>query len=410
MRWIIAFLLLVAATAHAQEWNRFRGPNGAGVSPDKFPIQWTEKDYLWSIALPGRGHSSPVAWQDHFYVTSAEDKTGKRFVTCVNAKTGTTIWQREFEDKGYAMHKRNSIATSTPTVDNERLYLTWSTPANYVVQALDRKTGKDVWTKSLGKYVSQHGFGASPIVYENLLILTNEQDKKGSLHALDAKTGAEVWKIARNSGNATYSAPCIYQPPGRAAEIIFTNWQHGITAVEPSTGKIKWEISCFEPKKAERAIVSPIIAGDLVIGTCGFVTAQKHFVAVRPTNDGGVKEVWRIEKAVAYLPTPVVKGDRIFACSELGVMSCIEAATGKVIWQERLDNQFSSSPVCAGNVIYCTANDGEVFVIDASDTFKLLGRSLLPAGTQSTPAITAGVMVFRAEGRLVALPQRAESR
>lgn len=404
MRWLmIAMAVSVPTLLHAQEWNRFRGPNGTGVSSEKFPLQWTDKDYRWTAKLPGRAHSSPVAWGDHVYVTSSENKSGTRYALCLSAKDGSTVWQRTFEDASYKMHKRNSIATSTPCVDAERLYLAWATPENFVVQAVDRLTGKDAWKVNLGKYVSQHGFGASPILYEDLLILSNEQDKKGSLHALDTRTGKEVWKLPRNSGNATYSAPCVFAPKGRDPEIIFTNWQHGITAVEPRTGKVKWEISCFEPNKQERAIASPIIAGDMVIGTCGFVTAQKHFVAVRPTNDGKAKEVWRIEKAVAYMPTPIVKGNRIFACSELGIMSCIDVADGKVIWQERLDNQFSGSPVLAGNAIYCPANDGEVFVVEASDTFKVLGRSRLGEPTQSSPAIAAGALIFRTEGRLVAI-------
>ncbi|HEX5104220.1 MAG TPA: PQQ-binding-like beta-propeller repeat protein, partial [Pirellulaceae bacterium] len=149
----------------------------------------------------------------------------------------------------------------------------------------------------------------------------------------------------------------------------------------------------------------PIIAGDLVIGTCGFVTAQKHFVAVRPTGDGKAKEVWRIEKAVAYMPTPIVKSNRIFSCTEKGIFSCIDAKSGKVIWQERLDNEFSASPVCAGNAIYCTANDGQVYVVAAADSFKRLGRCQLPGATQSTPAIAADCMTFRAGGRIVAVPR-----
>ena len=404
MRWLGTITLMFAASvASAQEWNRFRGPNGVGVSPIKLPVEWTEKDYLWKVKLPGRGHSSPITWQDHVYVTASADKAGKRFVLCIDVKDGKTLWTREFDDASYKMHKRNSIATSTPCVDDERLYLTWSTPAHYVVQALERKTGKDAWKIDLGPYVSQHGFGASPILYEDLLILTNEQDKGGSLHALDTKSGKEVWRLPRNSGNATYSAPCIYQVGNRPAEIVFTNWQHGITAVEPRSGKVKWEISVFEPKKQERAIASPIIAGDMVIGTCGFVTAQKHFVAVRPTNDGKAKEVWRIEKSVAYMPTPVVKGNRIFACSELGIMSCFDVADGKVLWQERLDSQFSASPICAGDALYCASNDGEVFVVEASDTFKLLARNRLGEPTQSTPAIVAGRIIFRTNGHLMAL-------
>jgi outer membrane protein assembly factor BamB len=404
MRWIIPVLLLsVGSFAPAQEWNRFRGPNGTGLSPTKMPIQWSAKDYLWNVPLPGRGHSSPVAWQDHIYVTASQDKAGKRYVLCIDAKDGKTIWQRDFADAAYKLHPRNSIATATPAVDADRLYLAWATPKHYVVQALDRRTGKDGWQIDLGPYVSQHGFGASPILYEDLLILGNEQDKKGSLHAVEAKTGKEVWRIPRNSGNATYSVPCIYQVGNRPAELIFTNWQHGITAVEPRTGKINWELSVFEPKKQERAIASPIIAGDLIIGTCGFVTGQKHFVAVRPSGAGKAKEIWRMEKAVAYLPTPIVKGDRIFSCTELGVISCIDIATGKVIWQDRLDGEFSGSPVCAANAIYCTGNNGDVYVIDAGDKFKLLAHNRLPEATQSTPAIASGRLIFRTEGRLVAL-------
>jgi outer membrane protein assembly factor BamB len=404
MRWIITLMFVLTATnVYGQEWNRFRGPNGDGVSPAKFPTTWSDKDYLWTAKLPGHGHSSPIFWQDHVYVTSADNKSGQRFVLCLNAKDGKALWQREFANAAYKTHKRNSIATSTPTVDAERLYLAWATPERLTVQALHRTTGKDVWTIDLGKYVSQHGFGASPILYNDLLILSNEQDKKGWLHAFDAKTGKEIWKVNRDSGNATYSAPCIYQPGNRPAEIVFTNWQHGITGVDARTGKVNWELSCFEPKKQERAIASPIIAGDLVIGTCGFVTGQKHFVAVRPGNDGKAQEIWRIEKAVAYMPTPIVLGKRIFSCSELGVCNCIDAATGKVIWQERLDNEFSASPVLAGSAIYCVANDGEVYVVEAADAFKLLGRSRLGGATQCTPAIGAGVMVFRADGRLAAI-------
>lgn len=404
MRWMLfVFAVLATSLVHAEEWSRFRGPNGAGVSAESFPEKWTDKDYAWKINLPERGYSSPVAWQKHVYVTSANKKSGERHIVCVEVETGKIAWQRSFADSTYKTHKRNSIATSTPTVDADRLYLAWATPQQYIVQALDRLTGKNVWQIDLGSYTSQHGFGVSPILFEDLLILPNEQDKKGSLHAVEAKTGKKVWTIPRNSGNATYSTPCVYRGADGKAALIFTNWQHGITAVEPRSGKVLWETSVFEPGKQERAIASPIIAGDLVIGTCGFVTAQKHFVAVRPTSDGKVQEVWRMEKAVAYMPTPIVKGDRIYCCSELGIFTTLDAKNGKVIWQERLDAQFSASPILAGNAIYCPANDGEVYVIHAGDTFKLLGKTKLGEDTQSTPTIAGGHLIFRTDTHLMAL-------
>jgi outer membrane protein assembly factor BamB len=388
----------------AQEWSRFRGPNGTGISTQTLPIKWTEKDYLWKVSIPGRGHSSPVAWQDHVYVTTCEEKAGKQRVLCLDVRTGKTVWQRDFEYAGYKMHKRNTSATSTPTVDSERVYLVWASPKNYSVIALDRLTGKDAWKVDLGPYIGNHGFGASLMMYDDLLILTNEQDKKGSsLLALDGKTGKKVWDIPRNSGNATYSTPCIYQPANQPASLIFTNWQHGITALEPRTGKLRWETSCFEPKKQERAIASPIISGDLVIGTCGFVSAQKHFVAVRPTNDGKVAEVWRIEKPVAYLPTPLVKDGKIYSCTENGLVFCTNAADGKIIWQDKLEGQFAASPVCAGNNLYCVNHDGDVYVLELGDAFKQLARNSLKEGVQATPAIVGRRLVIRTHDHLIAI-------
>src|SRR5262249_40497647 len=155
-----------------------------------------------------------------------------------------------------------------------------------------------------------------------------------------------------------------------------------------------WELSCFAPKMQERSVASPVIAGDLVLGTCGFVTAQKHFVAVRPEGDSA-KEVWRLEKAVSYLPTPLVKDGRIYLCSEAGIATCLAAATGKLLWQERLGNNFSASPVSAGNQIYCVADDGTVYVLAAAEKYQLLGKNSLGEPTQSTPAIAGGRIYFR---------------
>jgi outer membrane protein assembly factor BamB len=225
MRCLIAVPLLITftLTASGQEWTRFRGPNGAGVSDaTSIPVMWTTKDQLWKTALQGTGHSSPVVLGDKVFVTAGDPKSGKRLIHCVSADKGAVLWTKEFDASAYKMHKRNSIATSTPAVDADRLYLAWGTPDRVTMMALDHQ-GELKWQTDLGPFKSQHGFGASPVVVDGLVILQNDQDGGGAIIALDAATGKKRWELPRQPKNATYSTPCLYQPAGQRPVLIFTN-------------------------------------------------------------------------------------------------------------------------------------------------------------------------------------------
>lgn len=403
-RFVLPSLLVAIQlpTLHAQEWTRFRGPNGSGVC-DKILLRsdWSDKDYQWKVKLPGKGHSSPVVWGDKIFVTSADAE--QRSTHCIDASTGKELWQHKLPGDVYKMHKRNSVATSSPVVDAERVYVLWASPSHFLALALDHK-GNVLWQNDLGPYKSQHGLGVSPIVVEDVLVICNDQDGTSTLVGLDVKSGNARWTLPRKTSNATYATPCVYQQEGKPAVVIFSNWKHGITAVDPKAGKVAWEISCFEPEKQERAIVSPLVAGDLVLGTCGFVTAQKHLVAVRPTSGDKAEEVWRFEKNVAHLSTPIVVGDHIYSCTELGFITCLDRKTGELLWQERVDANFSASPVAAGGLIYCVADDGNVFVVKAGPKFEAVSRPSLGEKSQATPALTRQRVIFRTERHLLALP------
>jgi outer membrane protein assembly factor BamB len=407
---LAALLLLLGLATYAdrgvaQEWTRFRGPNGSGIGdlPNP-PVTWTEKDYLWKSELPGAGYSSPVLWGEKLFVTACDAQTGERQIICLDAATGKSLWLHRSAAPAYHTHTRNSYATSTPAVDERHVYSCWATPDEYVVLAFQHD-GTPAWQAQLGPYKSQHGYGTSPIVFGDLVIVAGEQDGGGSLFALDAATGKPRWTVPRRGKNATYSTPCVYQPAGRPAEVIFTNWQHGVTSIDPATGKQNWELSCFEVDKNERAIASPFVAGDLVLATCGFVTAQKHFVAVAPPGAAGgeAKEVWRLERAVSYMPTPVFHDGMIFASTEQGIALCLKADSGQQVWQERLSGNFGGSPVLAGGKLYCTDNKGEVVVLAAGPQYELLARNPLGEETQSTPAIANGRIYFRTLRHVLAL-------
>jgi outer membrane protein assembly factor BamB len=392
-------------SACAQEWTRFRGPNGSGLSPAAtVPVRWTERDYNWKVELPGVGHSSPVLWGDRLFVTSADEKTGTRVLSCLRARDGQRLWSREFAGERHGKHADNSFATATPTVDEHRVYVCWGNGKEYPVVALDHD-GKEVWRVDLGSFRSGHGFGPSPIVHDDLLIVANDQDGPSALYGLENATGKVRWKVPRKS-KAHYATPCIYRPAGRPAELIFTSYEHGITSIDPKTGRVNWELDVFNKGHIETAISSPVVAGELVLGTCGWLGVRQEVVAVRPyagPEAAKPAELYRIDRAVPLCTTPLLKGDLLFLWSDEGIVTCADAGTGKVRWRERVPGSYYSSPVCVGDRLYSVSRDGEVVVLAASERFELLARNRLGEGSHSTPAVAGGRMYLRTFSHLISL-------
>ncbi len=405
---VLGCLLAALATtgpAAAQEWTRFRGPNGSGLSDaTTVPVRWTEKDYNWNVELPGVGHSSPVLWGDRLFVTCADEKTGTRTLVCVRAGDGKRLWTAEFPGERYGKHADNSFATATPTVDERRVYVCWSGPKETLVVALDHD-GKEAWRTDLGPFKSGHGSGPSPVVHDGLLIVPHDHDGgAGALYALACDTGKVAWKVPRKS-QSTYTTPCIYQPKGGPAELVFTNYEHGVTSVDPKSGKVNWELDVFDKRHIETSIGSPVTAGDLVFATSGWLGVRQEVVAVRPPSEKGDKprDVYRIDRSAPLCTTPLVKGDLLFMCSDGGMATCADAATGEVHWRERLPGSYYGSPVCAGDYLYCPSREGEVVVLAAAKKFELVARNPLPEGTHATPAAANGAMFIRTFSHLLSV-------
>jgi outer membrane protein assembly factor BamB len=397
-------LLLFTGAAAAQEWPRFRGPNGSGVSAATLPVRWTDKDYNWKVKLPGTGHSSPVLWGERLFVTCAEEDTGKRLLVCLRAADGERLWLRDFPGEKHGKHADNSFASSTPAVDERRVYVCWGGPKDYLVAALDHD-GKEVWRTDLGSFRSGHGFGPSPIVHEDLLVVPNDQDGRSSLVGLESATGKVRWQIPRKS-KATYTTPCVRQPKGRPAELIFSNYEHGITSLDPKTGQVNWEMDVFDKGHIETGIGSPIVAGDLVLGTCGWLGVRQEVVAIRPPApgaDGKPQEVYRLTRSAPLCTTPLAAGDLLFLWSDQGMVTCADTATGQVHWRERVAGSYYASPVCAGNYLYNVSRDGDVVVLAASKKYELAVRNTLGEGSHSTPAIAGGRMYLRTFTQLISI-------
>jgi outer membrane protein assembly factor BamB len=399
----VLFALALAAPAGAQEWTRFRGPNGSGVSEVRLPVRWAEKDFRWKVKLPGKGHSSPTLWGDKIFITCGDEATGKRIVLCLRADDGKILWVREFPAARHAKHADNSFASATPAADERHVYTCWGSPKDYLVLALDHD-GKEVWRADLGPFQAGHGFGASPIVHDDLLIVPNEQDRGSSVVAFDRLTGKERWRAPRRS-KFGYATPCVWRPSGRPAELIVSSWDDGISALDPKSGKVTWSLDVFSRGHVEAAIGSPVVAGDLVLGTAGWLGVKLEVVAVRPypRPENPPRPVYRINRSAPLVLTPLVKDDLLFVWSDLGVVTCADVRTGKRIWSERIPGSFYGSPVCAGEHLYGVSREGQVVVLAASKEYRLVANNPLGEGSHSTPAVAGGRMYLRTFSHLIAL-------
>ncbi|MEM9659953.1 MAG: PQQ-binding-like beta-propeller repeat protein, partial [Planctomycetota bacterium] len=265
--------ILASPQGHGQEWPRFRGPNGQGQgAAPAIPAQWTDDDYCWVADLPGIGNSSPVLWGNRIFLQSADPNTGAQYVFCIDATIGKIIWQREFASSTYPIHGRNSFASASPAADERRVYVAWATPEQLTLGALDHH-GKVEWMrKDLGPYASQHGFGVSPMLVGDLVILCNQQsppetgsDQTSSIMAFDQRTGDLRWETPRRSDKVSYSVPCLHTRPDGTIELIGCSTADGFYSLDPETGRENWTAEAF----TMRTVSSPVLLENLLLGTTG---------------------------------------------------------------------------------------------------------------------------------------------
>jgi len=402
----------------AEGWTRFRGPYGQGIplppggkKGDTIPVKWTEKDYNWKVTLPGGGHSSPVVWQDKVFVTSGDQKAGRGIILALRVSDGKVLWQREYALPAYRMNRLNSYATTTPTVDADHMYALWPTQKETILMALDHQ-GNEVFKRTFEGVYCQHGAGSSPIAFADIVVFTHEHEDKyseGNAHsawiAVDRKTGQTRWKLQRQtSAKTSYSTPCAFSPAAGSSQLIFTSLAHGMTGVEPRTGQVIWEVkSAF----TSRVVSSPVIAGGLLIGTCGDAASGKRLIAIKP----GIKdestspiEAYKIDNgSTPYVPTSLAKEDLLFTFHDQGYISCLRSVTGEQLWREKPAGKFYGSPVWVNGSLYCITTDGEVVVIKAVPTYKLLAVNPLNEKSHATPAIAGGRMYLRTFSHLISI-------
>lgn len=395
---LLAVAMTTSVTA-ADNWSRFRGENGTGVSLQTgIPTTWTAEELAWQIDLPGVGHSSPCIWHKTLFVTSAIGDGTTRLLMSINADTGAENWRREISLSSNHRHRKNSWASGTPTTNGKYVYVTFADEQSYVVGAWDF-SGEQVWTRNLGEYESRHGVGASPIVAEGLVVITNDQLGPSSIVALNANTGEPVWQTPRTSGRTSYVTPMLTTLRDKRT-LVCVSAESGVSCLDLATGALLWETGALP----HRTIASPVISNGIVLATCGNRGQGKYLAAVdlnSSANDSRI--VFERRQRLPYVPTPVAWEDLVFLWGDGGVVSCMEMPSGTNLWTERVNGNYSSSPICVNGHIYCITEKGVVTVIRADREFELLARTSLNDSCHATPAVANGHLYLRTFHRLFAV-------
>lgn len=421
MKPFIASVLSLSAVwaSAAGDWPRFRGPDGAGAGEAPgLPLPWTDADVAWQAGLPGSGHSSPVIAGPRLYATCTENASAKRMLLCLDAATGATNWLREFPSQTYRQNNDNSYASATPAADADGVVVVWTTPDEVLLVALDN-AGKEIWRRSLGPFVCNHGSGSSPIIAGDVVVLSNDQDDpaavpqnypnadsrtvsgKSFVLALDRKTGETRWQLARTSNQASFATPATRKTPEGALEIVCASTAHGLTGIDAKTGKINWTGGGAFKK---RCVASPAAGAGVVVQTEGSGGMGSRLVAVRP---GAKTEIaYELPKPVPYVPSPLIVGERLYLWGENGQVACLRAATGEAIWRDRVEGSFYCSPVCVNGRILGITKTGEAVILGGGDIFEVLGRITLGERCYATPAVAGGRLYIRTYSRIIAVASR----
>ena len=410
----IAFPLIIVllSCTQAQEWIRFRGPNGQGcIEANGIPIQWTEADYAWKTTLPNEGHSSPVIWGDKVFITCSDKPNATGSILGLNASTGKILWHKDYQLTEYPMNPLNTYAASTPAVDAQAVYVLWTTTAQFLLIKLDH-SGNELWKKEFGPIDSKHGPCISPMLYKDMVIFTQEsRDNTKGLGsrwlAVNKKDGSIRWQIKRDPTGVKndYMTPCVYVDPQGKEQLIFSSQCNGVTGVDPTSGNILWEVPL---SFKGRTISSPVLAGNLVIASDGSGTSGKVLAIVKAGHANQPGEILhRIETNLApFIPTSIVVDNRLYTFHDSGAVVCWDIQKGKPIWQEKTRKRFYGSPIAIGDHIFCINSKGEVMVFQAGDKYRLLATTPLGEKSQATPAVANGNLYLRTLTSLICVPKK----
>lgn len=443
---VVLFIAIAAAVSCQQagpgkgttNWPSFRGTSAGGVAEGyTTPVSWNlpeGENIRWKTPIPGLAHSSPVIWGDRLYVTTAvssneneemkvglygnidpvEDESVHAFkVYCLDKNSGEILWDRTAHEgvPKVKRHPKSTHANSTPATDGDHVVAFFGSEGLY---CYDRE-GTLLWKKDFGVLdaaffrvpAAQWGFGSSPVIYNNMVIVQCDVMDGSFLGAFDLDSGKEIWRVSRDDV-PTWGTPTVYSGKGRA-QVIVNGWRHA-GGYDAETGKEIWKLS----GGGDIPVPTPVFADGLIYLNSAHGMMSPIY-AIRPDARGdislGEKDTanasiaWSIKRGGAYMQTPLIYHGYLYNLRGNGYLSCYEAKTGALLYREKVGTRssFSASGVAADGKLYFSGEQGEIYVVKAGPEFALLAANPMGDICMATPAISEGVLYFRTQHYVAAV-------
>lgn len=445
---VMLLIILSVSASHADDhWPQFRGHGGLGIGSGNPPTEWNLKtghNVLWKTPIPGLGHSAPIVWGNHIFVTTAVNTdnpspgvetgwTGAAGesaresgewtwqILCIESSTGKLLWTRDVHQGKPAekRHLKASHANCTPATDGEYVVAFFGSEGLY---CLDNK-GQIVWKKDLGKLRAgpynapqlEWGFSSSPIIHAGQVIVQCDCLNTNFVAILDLKTGDEIQRIDRKGEVATWSTPLVVTTESRTQ--IVCNGYRQMAGYDLKTGTRLWHLN----GGGDIPVPAPLYANGLIYLTNGHSRSPTY--AIQPTANGDITPTspqfnpqglaWWESRDGSYMPTPLVVGKLLYTCNDNGRLAVRDAVSGQLFYRQRIgssDHTYSASAVAAGGHIYFISEHGEVTIIKEGTTFQKVASYELGDIVMASPAISGDRLLIRTLRNLYCFDRKTDSK
>ncbi len=418
-----------------KNWHQWRGPYMTGVSPEgNPPLEWSEtKNIKWKIAIPGKGHASPVIWEDLIFIltavetdkdTQAVEESGSRqegyrgmpvnrttkihkfVIFAINRHDGKILWQRTVKEETpqEGTHEMGSWASHSPVTDGEHVYAYFGSRGLF---CFDMK-GNLKWERDFGQLNKRMNFGegSSPALYEDRIIVNWDHEGQSFIIALDKQTGKDIWKVDRDEGTS-WATPLVVENDGKLQ--VVTSATKLVRSYDFTTGKLIWECSGM----TQNAIPSPLASDGMLYVMSGFRGNALLAIDLSKAKGDIVNTdaiVWQHDKDTPYAPSGMLyDGKLYFLRSNNGILSCFDARTGKDYYSgqrlEGMGNVFAS-PVGAQDRVYVVGQKGTMYVIKHGPEFEILAKNTLDDNFSASPAIVGNTLYLRGYKNLYCVEEK----